>query len=165
MVWNKKKRFNTLTWCQTGLIQTASQKSVFWHIHITSRLILESLRNKIKKLLIGSEPTDRDWYAIPIRFLQMHLSPDALNTQIGFQCVFCVTCNTRQDDVIKSRVTEMHQCGWAESMLLYSYVATTATHADTLPLSGRTKSTWPLARQSVLKIWFEKQFYLQSEQS
>lgn len=32
--------------------------------------------------------------------------------------VFCITHNATQNDTAKSRVTEVHQSGWAESMLL-----------------------------------------------
>ncbi len=42
----------------------------------------------------------------------------ALATQIEFQSVFCVTRNVTHSDDVKSRVTEVHQSSWAESMLL-----------------------------------------------
>ncbi len=41
------------------------------------------------------------WNVIPIRFLQMHLSLDALAAQIGFQIVFRVTLNMTRNDNIK----------------------------------------------------------------
>lgn len=61
------------------------------------------------------------WFgnAIQIRFLQKCFSLDALATQMGFQSVFCVTrLSAQHNDDIKSRVTGVHQSGWADSMLL-----------------------------------------------
>lgn len=87
----------------------------FWHIQIVFTLIFEGLdsikphevwffANQIQATFGGCLK-----FAIPIWFLQICLSPDALVALIRFQSVFWVTW--AHNDNVKSRVTEVHQSG------------------------------------------------------
>ncbi len=91
-----------------GFVQT-----VFWHIQIVSRLILESLdsknhmnfANRIHATYRGGLKCD----SIQIFTDMSQSSP--LATQIRFQSVFCVTPNVAHNDDVKSRMTEVRQSG------------------------------------------------------
>lgn len=77
----------------TSFRLTSTNLFCFCFLHI--RFVFWTVKKKktyMKRfffLLIGSKlHLKLVWSAIPIGFLQMHLSPDGLDTQMGFQSVF-----------------------------------------------------------------------------
>ena len=78
------------------LCSDCQPKSVYWHVKTVSGLIWDRLdrQNTYSFLQIRSKPhVEVVWNVIPIGFLQIRLSLDALAARIRFQSVFCVTRN------------------------------------------------------------------------
>ncbi len=66
----------------------------FWTAKKTHEMCFLQIRSKPHLEVV--------WNAIPIWFLHMCLSPDALDTQIWFQSVFCITLDTQRQHKIQS---------------------------------------------------------------
>lgn len=99
-----------------GLCLDFQPKSVFWHIKIVFRLIwgnLDSEKTCEMRFFCKSSK-----HVIQVGLLLMRLSLIALDIQVGFQSVFCVTCSTTHNDTVKIRKTDVLRSSWAESMML-----------------------------------------------
>ena len=84
------------------LVQTASPNLFFviyrWYPHWFFK-VWTAKKKHIKSNL--QKHLEVVWNAIPIRFLQKRLCPEALVAQIGFRSVFCITRNMAHNNDVK----------------------------------------------------------------